>query len=236
MKQAISSISLALILIFFYGHIGQGKEDNLLYILNSLDEFNANISEWSIYYKYNAGYSDSLSTFREHEAKLKKNYPNFQWEEKKVKDHHISITGKINGNNKREQIVLTALKEGNRYKILQTYSYTGENWSHEEYLKLTNNLDNRNNLYFTVKSKITPAQHQKLSDMATTILDKLSAKPVEQLAEEDFVSVSAYKNSWGNYLPTKNKEKMNLQLGLRQNPDEKLISLTIGSPIITIEY
>lgn len=236
MKETISSILLVVILIFFYGQAGQGKEDNLLYIVNSLDELNANISEWSIYYKYDVRYSDSLSTFREHEANLKNKYPNFQWVEKNVKDHHILITGKINGNNNREKIVITAIKEGNKYKILQTYSFTGENWSEDEYLKLTNHLDNKNNLYFTVKSKITPTQHQKLSDMANNILDKLSAKPVEQLAEENFVSVSAYKNSWDNYLPTKNKEKMNLQLGLRKNPDKKLISLTIGSPIITIEY
>lgn len=29
---------------------------------------------------------------------------------------------------------------------------------------------------------------------------------------------------------------MNLQLGLRKNQEDNLISITIGSPIITIEY
>ncbi|MDD9313984.1 YwmB family TATA-box binding protein [Cytobacillus firmus] len=97
-------------------------------------------------------------------------------------------------------------------------------------------LENKHNLYFTVKSKLKPDQHQKLSDKANNILEKLSAQPVEQLVEENFVSVSAYKNSWENFLPTRNNEKMNLQLGLRNNQEDKLISIIIGSPIITIEY
>ncbi|EWG08593.1 YwmB family TATA-box binding protein [Cytobacillus firmus] len=236
MKKVIFSISIALSLMFFYSQVGQSKEDNLLSIVNSLDDMNAKISEWSLYYKYDVNYSDSLSTFREHEANLKSKYPNFQWEENRIRDHHIIITGKLNGNITREQIVLTALKEGNRYKLLQTYSYTSEIWSQDEYERLTNILENKHNLYFTVKSKLKPDQHQKLSDKANNILEKLSAQPVEQLVEENFVSVSAYKNSWENFLPTRNNEKMNLQLGLRNNQEDKLISIIIGSPIITIEY
>ncbi|USK41721.1 YwmB family TATA-box binding protein (plasmid) [Cytobacillus firmus] len=236
MKEAFFSISLAVFLIFFYGQVGQGKDDNLLYIVNSLDEMNAKISEWSMYYKYDVRYSDSLSTFREHEATLKNKYPNFQWEENRVKDHHIILTGKLNRKDTREQIVLTVLKDGNRFKLLQTYSYTSEIWSQDEYLRLTNIFENKHNLYFTVKSNIMPSKHQKLSDKANNILDKLSSQPVEQLVEENFVSVSAYKNSWENFLLTRNNEKMNLQLGLRKNQEDKLISITIGSPIITIEY
>ncbi|MFE4524247.1 YwmB family TATA-box binding protein [Cytobacillus firmus] len=236
MKKVIFSISIALSLMFFYSQVGQSKEDNLLSIVNSLDDMNAKISEWSLYYKYDVNYSDSLSTFREHEANLKSKYPNFQWEENRIRDHHIIITGKLNGNITREQIVLTALKEGNRYKLLQTYSFTSEIWSQDEYERLTNILENKHNLYFTVKSKLKPDQHQKLSDKANNILEKLSAQPVEQLVEENFVSVSAYKNSWENFLPTRNNEKMNLQLGLRNNQEDKLISIIIGSPIITIEY
>lgn len=236
MKKVIFSISIALSLMFFYSQVGQSKEDNLLSIVNSLDDMNAKISEWSLYYKYDVNYSDSLSTFREHEANLKSKYPNFQWEENRIRDHHIIITGKLNGNITREQIVLTALKEGNRYKLLQTYSFTSEIWSQDEYERLTNILENKHNLYFTVKSKLKPDQHQKLSDKANNILEKLSAQPVEQLVEENFVSVSAYKNSWKNFLPTRNNEKMNLQLGLRNNQEDKLISIIIGSPIITIEY
>ncbi|MDA6151447.1 hypothetical protein OSK18_28605, partial [Escherichia coli] len=78
-------------------------------------------------YKYDDRYVDSLGTFRKQEAKLKNKYPNFKWEEEKVKDHHILITGNATGNKFSEQILLTALKEGNRYKVLHTYSYTGEN-------------------------------------------------------------------------------------------------------------
>ncbi|WP_404359677.1 YwmB family TATA-box binding protein (plasmid) [Cytobacillus firmus] len=236
MKKVIFSISIALSIMFFYGQVGQSKEDNLLSIVNSLDDMNAKISEWSLYYKYDVNYSDSLNTFREHEANLKSKYPNFQWEENRIRDHHIIITGKLNGNIAREQIVLTALKEGNKYKLLQTYSFTSEIWSQDEYERLTNILENKHNLYFTVKSKLKPDQHQKLSDKANNILEKLSAQPVEQLVEENFVSVSAYKNSWENFLPTRNNEKMNLQLGLRNNQEDKLISIIIGSPIITIEY
>ncbi|MEK3822196.1 YwmB family TATA-box binding protein [Cytobacillus sp. FSL W8-0315] len=235
MKQALLSLSV-IVLIFSYVQIGKGKEDNLIYIVNSLEKLNADINEWSIYYKYDDRYVDSLGTFRKQEAKLKNKYPNFKWEEEKVKDHHILITGNATGNKFSEQILLTALKEGNRYKVLHTYSYTGENWSKDKYLKLTKTLDNRNNLYFTVKSKMLPSEHQNLGKTANILLDKLLAKPVEQLTEEDFVAVSAYKNSWENSLQTKNNEKMNLQVGLRKKTDEKLISLTIGNPIITVEY
>lgn len=78
--------------------------------------------------------------------------------------------------------------------------------------------------------------NRNIKVIADNILGGFSAVTVEKLIESNFVSISAYKETWGDYLMTKNQKRFNLQLGLRKNQNANVFDLTIGSPIITQEY
>lgn len=143
MKTVAIGLLVGFIFIYHFDQQGQGKwkEEKLLYIVNSLEEMNASISEWSIYYRYPDRYIDSVANFREMERNLKNKYPDFQWVKDSDNDHHVTLTGKSNKNGNSEQVSLTMIKDEGRYKVLQTYSFTGEKWSPSEYLNLVKEIE-----------------------------------------------------------------------------------------------
>ncbi|MFA9457643.1 YwmB family TATA-box binding protein [Halalkalibacter sp. AB-rgal2] len=67
-------------------------------------------------------------------------------------------------------------------------------------------------------------------------LEHLDAQAVEELVEEQFISLSAYQPEWGSGLMTGN-EHMNVQIALRDVEGMGARTrVTIGTPIITTEY
>ncbi|WP_282155988.1 YwmB family TATA-box binding protein [Cytobacillus gottheilii] len=238
MKKVIIGLFSAFILLYIYDQPGQGmeKEDKLIFVVKSLEKLNASINEWSIYYRFEDRYIDSEENFRELEWKLKNKYSDYLWVKDIDNDHHVTLTGKHTRNESREQVSLTIFKDGARYKVLQTYSFTAESWSTERYLNIVQGLEDPKNLYFTVKADVNKDKLLKLSDQAKRILGELSAEPVESLVKDDFVSISAFNDNWANHIPTKDNGKINLQLGMRKDVIDSLINITIGSPIIIVEY
>ncbi len=82
--------------------------------------------------------------------------------------------------------------------------------------------------------------NDKLSDvdqfvLIDKVLDNLSAKEVEKLNTELVKSISAYSSKIKNQIWTSN-HKMNLQVATHVNQQDKKTVITMGTPIITIEY
>lgn len=240
MKKSILLIFIGLVLLFsFYGKFRevQAQEEKVISTVNTIKKANGTISEWTIYYSEETELIKTMKEFRNIETSLRQDYPNFKWVEDDSKDHHLKITGRSVENVKeKELITLTVYKSEEGYKALQTYSFTGKKWSEKTYFDILNRLNNKKDVFFTVKAKLTDSGMSDLNEKANLLLDELSAVPVESLKEKDFVSISAFNDNWEYFLPTANHKKMNLQLALRRNIDESKINLTIGSPIITVEY
>lgn len=238
MAKGMTIILAGIIMLSFYMKQDEvvGKEERVIFIINSLEKMEASIQEWSIYYKHDIQDIKSLDDLRTIESDMKNKYPNFKWSREVVKEHHFKLTGiKINDESK-EQLSITAIKEGGKYKVSQTFNYTGIKWSIKRYLKILKDVKNPDNLFFTVKGIIDQPWRSNLSSEAKMILKELSASPIESLEERDFVSISAYKEQWGPRLLTRNNKNMNLQLGLRRNGEEGLTRIIVGSPIIIVEY
>ncbi|MCD8502193.1 MAG: YwmB family TATA-box binding protein [Bacillaceae bacterium] len=53
--------------------------------------------------------------------------------------------------------------------------------------------------------------------------------------KKTFISLSAYTELWDTYIIT-NQKKMNLQVALRNTGMGGETTITIGTPIITVEY
>lgn len=240
MKKSLILIFIGLVLLFsFYGKYRevQAQEEKVISTVNTIKKAKGIISEWTIYYSKETELIKTIKEFRNIETSLKQEYPNFKWAEDDSKEHHIKITGSpLENVNEKELITLTAYKSGEGYKVLQTYSYTGKKWSEKAYFDILQKLNNKKDIFFTVKAKLTDSGKRDLNEKANLLLDELSAVQVESLKEKDFVSISAFNDNWEYFLPTANHKKMNLQLALRKNVEESKINLTIGSPIITVEY
>ncbi|NGP44742.1 hypothetical protein G4V62_07150 [Bacillaceae bacterium SIJ1] len=74
-----------------------------------------------------------------------------------------------------------------------------------------------------------------LSNHAASLLRAFDATPVEMIEEQSFISVSAYNDLWEQHIVVPSG-KMNLQTALRKNRSSGVIDVTIGTPIITVEY
>ena len=72
---------------------------------------------------------------------------------------------------------------------------------------------------------------------AKTLLNKYSGKNIQNLKEENFISLSAYTENWDTKIPLGNEEFMNLHIAYRNsNENSGITKVTIGTPIITSEY
>lgn len=238
MKPLLAALFISFIMILFYveNKNVMGKEERLISVINYLSQEDADIKEWSLYYKYDLQYIDTLKDFNRIEADVKEKYPEFIWTEDAEKNHHVKLTGIKKEGTSKEQVTLTAIKADGKYTVLHTYNYTGTEWLMEKYRDITKGFGSPENMFFTVKGEIQQPNSPALDRVASDVLSSLSATPVESLEEQDFVSISAYKGQWDVHLLTRRDKKMNLQLGLRRDAKKGLINVTIGSPIITVEY
>lgn len=227
---------LILLLLIINSQVVRGEEEKVIRIVNYLHKMNVEINEWTIFIKDHPKSIKSLIEYKECKAELKAQNPDFTWEEEIDENHHIKLTGiGINNEMESERIMLSVYMVGNKYQMLKTYSFKGESWSEKRFNQKVNNIHKQQQLYFTIKSENNKITIKNLSKIAEKMIENLSASEVESLIEKDFISISAYNDNWGSYIPTNNGKKINLQIGIRRNADS-LVDITIGSPIITEEY
>lgn len=81
----------------------------------------------------------------------------------------------------------------------------------------------------------TPFVHQNAEDVIQSILQKVHAKEVEAMRTPRTVSISAFSPIMGEGIQTGEKV-MNLQAAARLSHDSQQLIITLGTPIITIEY
>ncbi|MCF6093241.1 YwmB family TATA-box binding protein [Microaerobacter geothermalis] len=73
------------------------------------------------------------------------------------------------------------------------------------------------------------------SSLLEKMLNKREAKVVESFQDDTALSISAYTPEIGKYIWT-NQQKMNLQVAAHRDRRDGSLVVTIGTPIITVEY
>ncbi|WLR50697.1 YwmB family TATA-box binding protein [Bacillus tianshenii] len=123
------------------------------------------------------------------------------------------------------------------------YEMSGESLGEQEWGLITHETDEMSSnlfqktpsFYSCVKGQAGGMMEGVLHSYAKRILNHVSARPIERVEENGFISISAYSNDLSQMISVEN-EKMNVQLGLRKQGLGGVISVTIGTPIITLEY
>jgi hypothetical protein len=240
-KKEIAIVAFTMFIVFTLvaNHIGAAEnESKISRIAEGMEEQNVQIDKWSLYAKKSVD-EKTISEVK-HIADLHRQY---NWTFEKDNDVFKAIgvfENKEKNVTEKLQILTTLTNDYSQSYIL--YEARGEG---------TQNDWNKVNEYFSeqafdifhedvttfacvigsIDDKMKFSVYQKSDEL----LKEFKANPIEQLKEQDFLSVSAKTSVWEDFLPTKNGE-MNIQIALRTDGMGDKTTVVIGTPIITSEY
>ncbi|SFX23868.1 TATA-box binding [Thermoactinomyces sp. DSM 45891] len=90
-------------------------------------------------------------------------------------------------------------------------------------------------LHFSIQGDVDLKQASELKSLIQSTMKPLGATQIEEMTTEKTVSISYFIPRWGSGIVTQGGE-MNLQVSARWNYQTNRAVLTMGTPIITIEY
>lgn len=221
----------------------QGHEENEVEILGKafsssnakLDFYNLQFSKY--YGKYN---NDGLLLKQGNEISSIMDIPAIS-NLKNNKGYKIYVNkGKWDTGSEVQIIINRSSKKSNElYLIFKLTGYSSLEALKKDYSKLTKILqDNLNSI--KINSCIQGSIYVNLDNtrqcaVIDRILHKIRAKRVESFESNLVKSISAYSKNFENYILTGNK-KMNFQISTHYDNIHKKTILTLGTPIINIEY
>lgn len=88
-------------------------------------------------------------------------------------------------------------------------------------------------LHFSLQG--TTSMNRSLNQLTTQVIDQLLVKKIEMVQSKNFMSISGYSPLLIDMIKTKGG-MMNLQIAARVNKTSNQTVVTLGTPIITIEY
>lgn len=242
MKYGFAFI-LLLLPIFMFGETEERtKLEQLLFLFESN---NIQLEEWKLYTRGRANVYHSESDFEKAIERLTAEMDSFVW--KKDPNEYYYLSGMYTHPTLPLEETLSIYSYPSRqHSYLMFVSYemvakpSGEKFDIAEHEQRWNKTletvfpKNKPTVYTIVKGK--EKNNGKLYERAEQLASQLGAEKVEELKEERFVSLAAYNKQWKDELVSRD-QKINLQIGLRQEPNLGLhTTVTIGTPIITTEY
>jgi hypothetical protein len=216
----------------------------ILEIANVFQKEKINIQEWKLYGRINVYKIRDLVTFQKEVNRLKQNMGHLKWNVVEEEDQWKAVGTYYNDLLKQEetlQLIITHTNTSPASYLL--YEVTGYGWEDASAAEIIDNfhsnLTNISHEEFELFSCMIGDFNDKMKDglqnTTNILLDSFSAQVMEELKEDNFVSVSAYTELWNNVLPTQHGN-MNLQIGLRTKGLGDKTTVIVGTPIITVEY
>ncbi|MBO9130045.1 YwmB family TATA-box binding protein [Bacillus sp. 165] len=240
MMQALMAVTAGIV-IFLVGYDHAALEtDKLAQIADVYKEKDIKLTGWSLYAREEKYSVTDLHTFNELLEDVQKRSGDVKWTiEHKEGQYKATAVKKLS--NYEERLVVSATKVNTKYQTFLIYEVKGQHWDDKKKRAFSAQIRKEMDKIFSQKPTIYTCVRGVLSDnmegvlqkQASQILTSFSAKPIEAVEEEAFVSVSAYTKKWNDALLTE-REKMNVQVALRKTNNKTAI--VVGTPIITSEY
>ncbi|MEH7385006.1 YwmB family TATA-box binding protein [Bacillus sp. JJ1521] len=236
MKLSIALIlSVGILAGFFSNNEATGGND-LEDIKILVDQNNIEIASWMALSRGNIGQANDVNDMKNQIDQFMSNHDSYNWKKvlEEENSHYVWQGQKENEQGITESIKLKAYKSGGKYEIAITNEAKGTKITEEQINWIGETFEDSKTFYSI--TGVMSSKENQLGDIAEKIVEDAQAVAVEHLQEEKFVSVSAYSKTFESELMTAKQEKINLQIGLRANIGNNEIDVTIGTPIITIEY
>ncbi|WP_078556105.1 YwmB family TATA-box binding protein [Bacillus alkalicellulosilyticus] len=241
-------VVLGLFLIATTVYAGETDTTQLTEILDVMESNEIAIENWKLYTRGEQQLVRDSVEYKQEIIQLQNEWADFDWDFptdiEREDNWRVSATKQHEEFSVEEQITFLAYPKAQKYAIYVIYEVhglheTNSNWNNFEshFHKRMNHLFSTTpDVFTTVTGKTSLISSETLNQSATKLIKDLQASPVEEIKEETFLSISAYNHNWADHLET-NGNKMNVQLALRYGAGlGSETTVTIGTPIITIEY
>jgi hypothetical protein len=236
---AILAFTMFIIITLVSNHIGAtGIDSNISRLADGMKQQGIQIDEWSLYAKKNVD-RKSINEVKQ----MAGQYRGFKWtfeEDGEVFKAIGYFENKKEKITEKLQILTTLTNDYSQSYILYSVKGVGEHssWKRaDEYFgKRSFDIFQENVISFACMSGVIDDKiNLSLVQKSKQLLKEFQASPVENLQEQDFLSVSAKTPLWEDFIPTNNNE-MNIQIALRTDGMGDKTTVVIGTPIITSEY
>jgi hypothetical protein len=217
-------------------------------IVEVMDKQGIEMTNWTLYTREYLNSWETLAAYQDELLLIQNKTTDFTWEPELISDQlGQTKTSAIRESTElgiTEKLTYIVYSHNEQFQSYLIYEVLGEKFSGDikqsfapiilsrlEDLSLT-----KTNFFTRTTGNGSDKRNFSLEQQSEKILAEFSARKIEFLKEETFISVSAYTNIWNDTIKT-NDEKMNLQVAIRENLRlGGKTTVTIGTPIITTEY
>lgn len=234
-------IIISLLLLTQSKQIKAVNETDLEKFVSVLQDENIMVTEWSVYAREMLPNVTTKKELNQFAGQLKKRFPEWNWFMKQAGDQ-IKVTGHSRTEHYDESIDII-LDDKSKQGALFSYNMKGDRWDEVNAHIIKNTSKSRihdifrqnTTIFSCVKGVINDNIEKDLSFLAASIMQDLDGEEIEKLAEDTFISVTAYSPHLTKAI-THHENDINLQLGIRKDGLGLNTAVVIGTPIITIEY
>lgn len=243
----------AALLIFSgaYGRMGAGggisgrpdAMDRVPLFVGALKERAAIVDGWAVYAREQQQTMDSEGEFQKQANQMTKKLAGYTWHEIGKKEEYTGWEGIKKSESSGTEIKITylAYPVGGRFQTAMLYQFQSHSfqaaWWPVQKQQIRKDMagifNGQEQAFSCVRAHESDKMSLGLSKEGERYLKLFSAVPIERLYEKTFVSISAYTKTWNDGIYS-GKQKMNVQVALRN--DGGRIAVTLGTPIITVEY
>ncbi|MDD9148251.1 YwmB family TATA-box binding protein [Sporolactobacillus sp. CQH2019] len=217
--------------------------DRVPLFVKALKERSAAVDSWTVYAREQQQAMDNEGEFQEKAGQMTGKFAGYAWHKIGKKDEYTGWEGvkKSKPSGTEIRITYLAYPVGSRLQTallyqFQNHSFQADRWpAQEQQMKkdMAEIFSGQEQFFSCVKAHGSDKMSLGLSEEGERYLKLFSAVPIEQVDEKTFVSISAYTKTWNDGIYS-GKQKMNLQVALRN--DDGRVAITLGTPIITVEY
>jgi hypothetical protein len=247
MKQLAIVSFVSLFGMFFSLHVlGQSNEltatQEAIEIMKVMEENDIAMNSWNFYTRQSDTTVQKQSELNTWLTEKKAMLKGFTWSSIEEDDHGLKVTamkkGAIN-----EKIIFILYGQKEKMSTYSIYEISGTKWNDDIANEVNERIKSRTMLLFgelpatftCIKGDAGDKMVKNLDEKANILLNAINAKTVESISEKNFVSYSAYSESFTTSIST-NNNAMNVQLAMRSEGLGGKTTVVFGTPIITIEY
>ncbi|OEH93330.1 YwmB family TATA-box binding protein [Bacillus solimangrovi] len=245
--RGIMLFILCMFTLLFINHTGEtkGNDYDLERLVVAFQNQDISIENWNMYAREEKVRLETYDEFEAEVKRLAKKVEDFTWSFEREEHMWKAIAVKHDQKlNITEKILLTAYPTKKNHQTYLIYDIEGEKWDHGQWSHVSDRIVDSSSKIFQKTPQFYSCVSGHAGDMmkgvlqtfSDNVLEELGAQPVSRLIEDNFISISAYSKQFSQEIALYDQDKMNLQVGIRQQGMGGVTTVTIGTPIITLEY
>ncbi|WP_316570537.1 YwmB family TATA-box binding protein [Neobacillus sp. YIM B06451] len=241
-KLALSIFAIIGFVLFEHGNrtIVADSAPELIKLAAVLEAEDSLLKEWTVYSREIIEDSDSPGKLEEYAERLQDKFPGWEWSFSATGGKWEAAAESPASGYGREYLQISSTRTPHKANAYIIYRVAGGEWNGESAAFFANGVfkDRMDDIFrgeppiFSCISGIFDDRMEKALSLKTNrIMKRLNAVETEAIREKDFISISAFSPLFTDTF----ENGMNVQIAVRSTGG-KYAAVTVGTPIITIEY